>query len=120
MWKPTATPPAPVPAVVPLRVLPVDPPIKDGLNAAFKMGAVKMTPYGFIKAAVRCRFTSAPSGADITLDGHFVGSTPSTLSLNTGMHSVIVSLPGFIRWSRDMNVTAGADLTVNATLEKAQ
>ena len=51
-----SAPPPPGPAVVaaiaPLRVLPVDPPKKDGLNAAFKMGGVKMTPYGFIKATV--------------------------------------------------------------------
>src|ERR1039458_7303833 len=44
--------PAPVviPAIAPVRVLSLDPPIKDGLAPALKLGAVRMTPYGFIKA----------------------------------------------------------------------
>jgi hypothetical protein len=71
------TPPAMrgvVPAVAPLRVLPVDPPVKDGLNAAFKMGAVKMTPYGFVKASVDYD-TSSPNGDDFPFVGIFLGST---------------------------------------------
>ena len=43
-------PVAVVPAVAPVRVIPVNPPVKDGLVPAFKVGAVKVTPYGFIKA----------------------------------------------------------------------
>ena len=41
-----------VAAIAPVRVNPVDPPVKDGLVAAFKLGPVKMTPYGFVKATV--------------------------------------------------------------------
>ncbi len=63
-----------VPAVAPLRVLPVDPPVKDGLNAAFKMGAVKMTPYGFIKASAAYD-SSSPNGDDFPFVGVFLGST---------------------------------------------
>jgi hypothetical protein len=73
-------PPSVVPAVVPLRVLPVDPPKKDGLNAAFKMGPVKMTPYGFIKATA-VHDTSAPNGDDMPFPGLFLSSTSI---LNTG------------------------------------
>jgi hypothetical protein len=72
--KPPAALPALVPAVAPLRVLPVDPPVKDGLNAAFKMGAVKMTPYGFIKATA-VYDTSSPNGDDFPFVGVFLGST---------------------------------------------
>jgi hypothetical protein len=77
-----ATPPSPavVPAVAPLRVLPVDPPVKDGLNAAFKMGAVKMTPYGFIKATAAYD-SSSPNGDDMPFPGLFLGTTAIT---NTG------------------------------------
>jgi len=63
-----------VPAIAPLRVLPVDPPVKDGLNAAFKMGAVKMTPYGFIKASAAYD-SSSPNGDDFPFVGVFLGST---------------------------------------------
>jgi len=71
---PVAAPPPHVPAITPLRVLPVDPPIKDGLNAAFKMGAVKMTPYGFIKATA-VYDTSSPNGDDFPFVGVFLSST---------------------------------------------
>jgi hypothetical protein len=37
--------PAVVPAIAPLRVLPLDPPMKDGLLPSFKAGAVRVTPY---------------------------------------------------------------------------
>ena len=73
-------PPSVVSAVTPLRVLPVDPPKKDGLNAAFKMGPVKMTPYGFVKATA-VHDTSAPNGDDMPFPGLFLSSTSI---LNTG------------------------------------
>ena len=76
----TPAPPSVVAAVVPLRVLPVDPPKKDGLNAAFKMGPVKMTPYGFIKATAAYD-SSSPNGDDMPFPGLFLSSTSI---LNTG------------------------------------
>ena len=69
-----------VAAIAPLRVLPVDPPKKDGLNAAFKMGPVKMTPYGFIKATA-VYDSSSPNGDDMPFPGLFLSSTSI---LNTG------------------------------------
>ncbi|HEY6303488.1 MAG TPA: hypothetical protein VIX14_10515 [Terriglobales bacterium] len=74
----TAPPPPSsiVPAIAPLRTLPVDPPKKDGLNAAFKMGPVKMTPYGFIKATAAYD-TSSPNGDDFPFVGLFL-TTPQT------------------------------------------
>ena len=79
--KPAAPPtPAVVPAIAPLRVLPVDPPVRDGLKAAFNLGAVKMTPYGFIKATA-VRDSSEPNGDDMPFPGLFLGTTAIT---NTG------------------------------------
>jgi hypothetical protein len=70
--------PGVVAAIAPLRVLPVDPPKKDGLNAAFKMGGVKMTPYGFIKATADYD-SSSPNGDDFPFVGLFLG-TPGTFA----------------------------------------
>jgi hypothetical protein len=72
--------PGVVPAVVPVRVLPIDPPTKDGLVAAFKTGGVKLTPYGFIKATA-VHDSSSPNGDDFPFVGLFLGSTSL---LNTG------------------------------------
>ena len=72
--------PAVIPAIAPLRVLPVDPPKRDGLVPAFKMGPVKMTPYGFIKATA-VHDTSSPNGDDFPFIGLFLTSSSA---LNTG------------------------------------
>ena len=70
--------PTVVPAIAPLRVLPVDPPVKDGLKAAFTMGPVKMTPYGFLKAT-GVYDTSNPNGDDMPFPGVFL-ATPQVFS----------------------------------------
>jgi len=41
---------------------------------------------------VKCNFTSTPAGADINLDGKYVGSTPSEIMVSTGTHVVIFSM----------------------------
>lgn len=69
-----------VPAVAPLRVLAVDPPVKDGLVPSFKVGAVKVTPYGFIKATV-VHDSSDPNGDDFPFPGIFLNSSTA---LSTG------------------------------------
>ncbi|MGD0545712.1 MAG: hypothetical protein ABSB65_14995 [Candidatus Acidiferrales bacterium] len=74
------TPRGIVPAVTPIRALPIDPPAKDGLVAAFKAGAVKITPYGFIKASA-VHDSSSPNGDDFPFVGLFLSSTSI---LNTG------------------------------------
>jgi hypothetical protein len=72
-------PPKPtvIPAIAPLRVLPIDPPVKDGLVAAFKMGPVKMTPYGFVKATLE-HDSSDPRGDDFPLPGFLNADTGPT------------------------------------------
>jgi len=66
--------PTVVAAVAPLRVLPIDAPVKDGLIPAFKVGAVKVTPYGFIKATV-VHDSSSPNGDDFPFPGIFLNSS---------------------------------------------
>jgi len=69
--------PTVVPAIAPVRVNPVDPPVKDGLVAAFKLGPVKMTPYGFIKATL-VHDSSDPRGDDFVLPGFLNADTGPT------------------------------------------
>lgn len=69
---------------------------------------------------VKCSFTSTPSGADVAIDGKFVGSTPSVVTLHPGDYRVVVSTSGFAQWKRELTVSPGSDLTVNAVLEKGQ
>ena len=61
---------------------------------------------------------STPSGADIEIDGGFVGNTPSTLSVTPGSHQVAVKKKGFTDWAKTLNVTGGS-VHLNAELEPA-
>jgi hypothetical protein len=67
---------------------------------------------------VKCTFSSNPGGAEISLDGQYVGSTPSQISLDPGKHELEVSMPGFVSWKRELAVSPGSELTINAVLEK--
>jgi hypothetical protein len=61
---------------------------------------------------------STPDGADTTLDGKFVGSTPSTLQIKAGDHSVGVEANGFVPWSKTLTITGGGQITLNANLQR--
>jgi hypothetical protein len=67
---------------------------------------------------VRCNFSSTPAGAEISVDGNYVGNTPSAVSLTTGNHSVTLSLPGFAPWKRDLAVLPDSDLNISPVLQK--
>ena len=69
---------------------------------------------------VKCNFSSTPAGADINLDGKYVGSTPSEISLSIGSHVVVLSMSGFAQWKRELTVLSGSQLTVNAILQKGE
>jgi hypothetical protein len=59
--------------------------------------------------------SSNVAGADIEVDGAFVGSTPSTVSMAPGQHTIAVKKQGFGDWSRSMNV-AGSGVRLDAEL----
>jgi PEGA domain/Protein of unknown function (DUF2846) len=61
---------------------------------------------------------STPPGADINVDGKFMGNTPSTIQLAPGEHQVSVEKEGLRPWQRTMTVSAGGNITIDATLEK--
>lgn len=51
--------------------------------------------------------SSTPAGADIQIDGSYMGSTPSTIQLKPGEHEVVVSKKGYQAWQRKLDVTGG-------------
>ena len=51
---------------------------------------------------------ASAAGADIEVDGSFVGSTPSTVSVTPGQHTIAVKKKGYTDWSRSMNVSGNA------------
>jgi hypothetical protein len=61
---------------------------------------------------------STPPGADIEIDGAFVGNTPSSVTVAPGPHEITVKKKGFADWSRKLTVTGG-NVHLNAEMETA-
>ncbi|MGB9195412.1 MAG: PEGA domain-containing protein, partial [Terriglobales bacterium] len=61
---------------------------------------------------------SAPPGADIVIDGAFVGNTPSTVPVTNGNHEITVQKKGFADWTRKLSVTGGS-IHLSADLDPA-
>jgi len=62
---------------------------------------------------------ATPEGAEIFVDGKFVGDAPSVLPLGAGEHHIVVKAPGRLDWERDLQVIAGAQVQLQASLEAA-
>jgi hypothetical protein len=61
---------------------------------------------------------SDPAGAEITIDGKFVGTTPSSVQLPPGDHTVAIEKVGFKSWLKTMTIAAGGSVSLDATLDK--
>jgi PEGA domain len=68
-------------------------------------------------AQARLSVTSIPDGADIEIDGSFMGNAPSSLQLQPGDHKVLVSKSGYKPWQRTLKISGG-DVNIKAELEK--
>ncbi|HEV2349443.1 MAG TPA: PEGA domain-containing protein [Terriglobia bacterium] len=62
--------------------------------------------------------TSTPNHSDITVDGKFLGTTPSTVRISSGDHSVTIEKEGFKAWQRVMTLVPGGSITLDVTLDK--
>jgi len=67
-------------------------------------------------AAAELEVSSTPDGADIEIDGNFVGSTPSTVGVAAGPHQLSLKKAGFKPWERKITVSSG-HIKIAATLD---
>ncbi|HUM07214.1 MAG TPA: PEGA domain-containing protein [Terriglobales bacterium] len=70
-------------------------------------------------AVNRISVSSNPQGADIEIDGSFVGNTPSVVEVAAGEHEIAIKKAGYQTWQRKMKIMSG-NINVSAELEKAQ
>jgi S1-C subfamily serine protease len=63
------------------------------------------------------RISSVPSGAEIAVDGKFMGTTPSMLRLPAGSHQIEITATGRRTWHRTLEVLKDSDISVEARLE---
>jgi len=82
--------------------------------ARFQPGA----PIGAAPAApatTELDITSKPDGAEISIDGNFVGNTPSNVIVTCAQHSISIRQAGYHMWERTIS-TSGGKVNLAATL----
>lgn len=90
-------------------------------DVAIRVGTEPPTSAPIRKAElVPVSIESEPAGADVFLDGAFVGSTPlPSYGIAAGEHVLEISRTGFAKWNRNLLVKVGVPTHVKATLEPA-
>jgi hypothetical protein len=69
-----------------------------------------------VAAVSKLSISSTPDGAEIEIDGEFMGNTPSLLNLNPGEHSIAVRNTGYKSWEKHIKLAAG-EIKLNAELQ---
>ena len=62
------------------------------------------------------KFDSQPTGADVEVDGIFEGNCPVDADLETGVHVVKITLPGYEVWEQKIKVRDGKNKPIMAKL----
>jgi hypothetical protein len=78
----------------------------NGSRGLTTVGAGESAPMHSAEDAT-VEVTSGPLGADIEIDGNFVGSTPSSVGLAAGVHTLKVSKNGYRSWNRTLKTSTG-------------
>jgi PEGA domain-containing protein len=104
----------PAPALAPQSAQPAPAP-----SPLVDQPAPSLSPLAASETATLVQISSEPSGADITVDGDYTGSTPSQLKLKSGSHSVKITKKGFEPWERSIKVESGESRNIAAELEKS-
>lgn len=78
-----------------------------------------MMPLATRMNMTRVTVASTPEGADIAVDGSFVGNAPSTVNLAEGDHTITVTRNGYKTWERKIKAMGGM-VRLNAELEAQQ
>jgi hypothetical protein len=107
--------------------IPKDTEITAHINGDMILEAAKFQPASPLPGAAAAtvahtqnsslQITSVPSGADIELDGNFVGDTPSRLDVTAGDHTLLVTKAGFVPWEKKLH-TIGDNVTIDAEMEQ--
>jgi PEGA domain len=102
---PSSSPAAPAPAPAPSS------------NAVAPAGPNAVAPAS-PDAVASVQLSSDPAGAEITIDGSYVGNTPSLIKLRPGTHSITMTMPGYAPWVRSIETAAGESRNLSAALDK--
>jgi serine protease Do len=88
------------------------------IDNAQRANTDQASPNTLTSDTAKITISSSPEGADIVINGKFIGNTPSSIKLAPGGHKISVKLNGYINWERDLTVTKDSEINLKATLEK--
>jgi len=80
--------------------------------------SVTLTPLAPTSGTLKA--TSTPSGAMIYVDGTIYGTTPHSVTLSPGTHSVQLTYNGYQPWSNTVTIQSGSTTTISPVLTPAQ
>lgn len=90
--------------------------IADLLKSRF--GTSLATPTVTAPVLATVVITSAPAGADIEVDGTFLGNTPAEVPLAVGERTLRITKKGYRPLERKLQVVSGGKQTISADLEQ--
>jgi hypothetical protein len=61
---------------------------------------------------------STPFLSEVFVDGDSMGYTPAKIALGPGKHAFRVEKLGYRAWTKEMTITVGSELTLDATLDR--
>jgi hypothetical protein len=99
-------------------MIPRDTEITGYVVTAMQLDPAQFKTASLPPAITRLQITSQPSGAQVSVDGSFVGRTPSEIEVAQGLHTITISKPGCRTWERTLELSAG-QMTLAATLYPA-
>lgn len=100
--------------------IPLDPKKFNGSQTVqMPTGTTEQTSNAIMTDSSSLLINSEPGGAEVTIDGKFVGNTPSTLQLKPGEHTISVEKTGYTLWKRTITISSGDKITLDALLKKA-
>jgi hypothetical protein len=85
---------------------PASPPVNPAAEARTETASVT-PPKPAPPPDPKLEIWSSPVGADIFLDGGFVGKTPYSVSVSEGVHTISLRKKDFGIWQRRLDVNAG-------------
>jgi TPR repeat protein len=89
-------------------------PNKPGSSVAPALAA--QSPAASVPGVVSVK--AGDESCEVYVDGALVGNAPSKVRLAPGMHVILVRKAGFKDYRRELKVTSGAELSLNASMEK--
>ncbi len=105
--------------------IPQGTPITSFINGNVTLDPARFTPQAAtgpaalstVPNARKLSIVSNPTGADVQVDGNFLGNTPAQMDLPNGTHQITVSKKGYKMWQRELLVTDNP-INLDAELDK--